>query len=164
MNQDFVLLVALAVPVLLFVALRINASLVFLSLCLGAVLVQYVGSEANTLIHLFTPRAGAVSASMVQFMLLLAPAAITCVVTVLSIHGRLKNAVNVLPAVAAAALFVLLAVPALPPGLQHSLQAQQAWHYLSNAQALVVAAGAVVSLGFLWTQRSFFQHHDKRRH
>jgi hypothetical protein len=40
---------------------------------------------------------------------------------------------------------------------------EQAWHIQSNAQSLVIAAGAVVSLGFLWTQRQFFQHRDKRR-
>lgn len=163
MNENIALIAALAVPVVLFVVLRVNASLVFLSLCLGAVLVQYVGSEAVTLVHLATPRAGEFSTSMLQFMLLLAPAAVTSLVTVFSVHGRLKNVVNVLPAVAAAALFVLLAVPALPQGLEHTLKAQQVWHYLSNAQSLVISAGAVVSLGFLWTQRSFFQHHDRRR-
>jgi len=146
-----------------FVALRINASLVFLSLCLGAVLVQYVGTEANDLIGLISPHAGSASDSTVKFALLLAPAAVTSLVTIFSVHGHLKNVVNLLPAVAAAALLVLLAVPALPPGLSHSLQHQQSWHYLSSFQAMVVAAGAVVSLGFLWTQRSFFQHQDKRR-
>lgn len=163
MNQNIALMIALAVPVVVFVALRINASLVFLSLCLGAVLVQYVGTEANELIGLISPHAGSVSNSTVKFALLLAPAAVTSLVTLFSVHGHLKNIVNLLPAVAAAALLVLLAVPALPPGLSHALQHQQAWHYLSNSQSMVVAAGAVVSLGFLWTQRSFFQHHDKRR-
>ena len=163
MDHNIALIIALAVPAVLFVAIRINASLVFLSLCLGAVLVQYVGSEASTLMHLATPRAGPASTSTIQFLLLVAPAAVTSLVTVFSVHGRLKNVVNVLPAVAAAALFVLLALPALPPGLRHELQGQQAWHYLSNAQSLVISAGAVVSLGFLWTQRAFFQHHDKRR-
>ena len=163
MNNDIILLAAVVLPVLLLVGLRINASLVFLSLCLGAVLVQYVGSEADELVHLATTRASELSTTSIQFVLLVAPAAVTAVVTVFSVHGRLKNVVNVLPAVAAAGLFVLLAVPALPGGLRHTLEGQQAWHYLSNAQALIISAGAVVSLGFLWTQRSFFQHHDKRR-
>ena len=163
MDHNIALLVALAVPVIVFVAIRVNASLVFLSLCLGAVLVQYVGSEANEFMHLLSPRAGAVSDSTVRFLLLLAPAAITAIVTVFSVHGRIKNVVNILPAIAASALLTLLAVQALPPGIRHALQHEQAWHYLSNAQALVVASGAVVSLGFLWTQRTFFQHHDKRR-
>lgn len=163
MNQNIALIVALAVPTIVLTVIRMNASLVFLSLCLGAVLVQYVGNEANELIRLISPHAGAVSDSTVRFLLLLAPAAVTCVVTICSVHGRLKNVINFLAAIAASALFVLLAVPALPPGLMHALQHQQTWHYLSNSQSLVVAAGAVVSLGFLWAQRSFFQHQDKRR-
>jgi hypothetical protein len=164
MNHNIALIIALAVPAILFLALRVNASLVFLSLCLGAVLVQYVASEANTLIHLMTPHVSPVSTASMQLLLLLAPATVTTIVTVFSVHGRVKNVVNVLPALATSALFVLLAVPLMPPGLRHTLQGQQVWHYLSNAQALVVASGALVSLGFLWTQRNFFKQHDKRRH
>jgi hypothetical protein len=163
MNQNIVLIIALAVPVIVFLVLRVNASLVFLSLCLGAVLVQYVASEANNFLQLMSTHVNAVSTMSVQLLLLLAPAAVTCVVTLFSVHGRMKNIVNFLPAVASSALFVLLAVPLLPPGLKHSMEAQQAWHYLSNADALVVSAGALVSLCFLWTQRNFFQHQDKRR-
>ena len=163
MNHNLSLLIALALPVVLLVVLRINASLVFLSLCLGAVLVQYVASEANTLIHLMSSRVSPISTSSIQLLLLVAPAAVTMVVTVFSVHGRIKGLVNLLPSVAAGALLLLLAVPLLPPGLRYNLQGQQAWRYISNAEALVVSAGAVVSLFFLWTQRSLFQHKDKRR-
>jgi hypothetical protein len=163
MNQNIVLIAALAAPVLLFVLLRVNASLVFLSLCLGAVLVQYVAPEANNFLQLVSAHVSAVSSMSVQLLLLVAPAAVTTVVTIFSVHGRLKNIVNLLSAVAAGALFVLLAVPVMPDGLKHTMQSQQAWHYLSNADALVVSSGALVSLCFLWTQRPLFQHHEKRR-
>lgn len=164
MSHNLALIITLVIPLILFVALRVNASLVFLSLCLGTVLVQYVASEANTLIHLATPHISPISTSSVQLLLLVAPAAITTIVTVFSVRGRAKNAVNVLPAAAASALLVLLAVPLFPPGLRYNLQGQQAWHYLSNAEALVVSAGAVVSLFFLWTQRNFFKQREKRHH
>jgi len=157
------LLIALAAPVLVFLLLRVNASLVFLSLCLGAVLVQYVAPEANNLLQLISPKVNTASSLSVQLLLLVTPAAVTTLVTIFSVHGRLKNMVNFLPALAAGALFVLLAVPVLPGGLKHDLQSQQAWHYLSNADALIVSSGALVSLCFLWTQRAFFQHSDKRR-
>jgi hypothetical protein len=163
MNHNIVLLIALAAPAVVFVALRVNASLVFLSLCLGAVLVQYVASEANTLMHLASSHVNPISTSSVQLLLLVVPAAVTTVVTVFSIRGRIKNMVNLLPSIATNALLVLLAVPLLPPGLRSNLEGQHVWHFLSNAQALVVAAGAAVSLFFLWTQRSFFQHREKRR-
>lgn len=164
MDENIALIVALVLPVVLFAILRINASLVFLSLCLGAVLVQYVGSEADTLIHLASPKAGEISSSVIQFSLLLAPAAITCLVTIFSVQGRTKNMINLLPAVASAALFVLLAVPAMPHSLRNALQGEATWHYLSNAQSLVVSAGALVSLIFLWTQRAFFRGKRGHRH
>ncbi len=144
--------------------LRINASVVFLSLCLGSVLVQYVGSQTNDLLALFAPKAGKVSSSTIQLFLLLVPAVVTAVVTVFSVHGRIKGLINLLPAAAAAALTALLAVPLLPPHLAASFETQRAWHILSNSEAIVVAAGGFMSLLFLWTQRSSFKQHDKRRH
>lgn len=162
MNHNLLLLIALALPAIVFAVLRMNASLVFLSLCLGLVLVQYVASEANQLIHLAAAHVSPVSTSTIQLALLVAPAAVTGIVTIFSVRGRLKTMMNLLPSVAASALLLLLAIPLLPPGLRYNLQGQQAWHYLSNAEALVVAAGATVSLCFLWTQRSLFQRHEKR--
>ena len=163
MNHNIALIIALAVPIVAFVVLRVNASLIFLSLCLGAVLVQYVASEATTLMHLMSAHVSPLSTSSLQLVLLIAPAVVTTIVTIFSVHGRLKTMINVLPAIAAAALAVLLAVPLLTPGLRHNLQGQVAWHYLSNAEALVVGVGALVSLVFLWTQRNFFKQGDKHR-
>lgn len=151
--HDIAIYIALGLPALLLVSLRVNASLVFLSLSLGAILVQYVAGQANDLIRMLAPHVSPVSTSSMQLLLLLAPAMVTSVVTIFSIHGRLKGAVNILPAVGAAALAVLLGIPLLTPGLRNNLEAQHAWHYLANSQALVIGAGAVVSLCFLWTQR-----------
>ena len=164
MSENLALIIALAAPTIVLVALRINAAMVFLSLCLGAVLVQYVAGEANSLITLFFDNADSVSASTVQLVLLFAPALVTCVVTIFSIHGKLKVPLNVLPAVGASALGMLLTVPLLPSGVQSGLEEQAIWEQLVKAQALVVGVGALVSLAFLWTQRRSFKHHDKRRH
>ncbi|HSW99951.1 MAG TPA: hypothetical protein VLH38_02865 [Patescibacteria group bacterium] len=163
MNHNLALLIALALPAIVFAVLRVNASLVFLSLCLGTVLVQYVASEADQLIHLASAHASPIGTSTMKLALLVAPAAITSVVTVFSIRGRIKTMINFLPSLSAGALLILLVVPLLPPGLRNNLQGQQVWHYLSNAESLVVAAGATVSLSLLWTQRSLFQHGERRR-
>jgi hypothetical protein len=163
MPHDIAILIALAVTVLLLLLLRANAAMVFLSLCLGEVLVRYVAGEANDLIKAAAPHAGQVSTSTVSLFLLLTPAVVTGMVTIFSVHGRLKNIVNVLPAAAVGALVVLLGVPLLTPGLRINLESQQAWHILSNAQAFVVAAGALVSLVFLWTQRRHFKEPERRK-
>lgn len=163
MSHNVALIIALAAPVLVFVLLRINAALVFLSLCLGAVLVEYVAGEANSLVTLFSEQAGTVSASSMQLVLLLAPAVVTSVVTVFTLHGKFKMLLNIVPALAASSLALLLVVPLLPTGLRFELEVQEVWRHLVKAQALVVGVGALASLTFLWLQRGSFKHHDKRR-
>lgn len=163
MSHDIALIVAFAAPALVFTVLRINAAMVFLSLCLGAVLVKYVGGEANSLITLFAPQAGSVSESSLQLVLLLAPAVATSVLMLFSVHGRIRVAFNALPAMAASMLGLLVAVPLLTPGLRYALQAEPLWRQFTRAQALVVGVGALVSLAFLWTQRRNFRQGDKRR-
>lgn len=164
MSHNLALIIALAAPVFVMTVLRVNAALVFLSLCLGAVLVEYVAGEANSLVTLFSEQAGSASASSIQLALLFAPTIVTLVVTIFSMHGKLKVPLNILPALGASALAILLTVPLLPFGLRFALEEQAIWEHLVKAQALVVGAGAVVSLAFLWTQRRSLKHHDKRRH
>ena len=163
MSHEIALILALALPVLLLVVLRINAAMVFLSLSLGAILVEYVAGEANSLITLFSAEAGSVSASTIQLFLLFTPAAVTCIVTLFSVRGGLKAMVNILPAAATAAFAVLLAVPLLAPGLRFELEQLALWDELVRSQALIVGAGALISLAFLWFQRHHLRHQDKKR-
>ena len=162
MSHNLALLIALVVPLVLLVVLRVNASMVFLSLCLGEVLVLYVASQANEMIGLFAPHVSPFSTSSLQLALLLVPAVVTMVVTLFSVHGKAKNVINVLPAAAASALAVLLVVPLLTPGLRFALEEQTAWLYLSKSEAFVVAAGALISLLFLWSQRRHFKQPEKK--
>lgn len=164
MSHNIVLVVALALPVLLFVLLRANAAMVFLSVCLGAVLVDHVAPEANTMLGLFSAKPSQLSQTTIELALLLVPAIVTTVITALSVHGRLKVVLNIVPAAAASMLLVLLIVPLLPKGLMFAFESQPAWRVLWNSEAFVIGAGALVSLFFLWTQRRNFRRHDKRRH
>jgi len=164
MPHNITLMLALALPTLLLVVIRANAPMVFLSVCLGSVLVDHVATEANTMMGLFSPKPSSLSQTTLALLLLCAPAVITTVVTAFSVHGRLKILLNIVPAAAAAMLLVLLIVPLLPKGLMYGLETQTTWRVLWNAEALVIGAGALVSLFFLWTQRRSFRHHDKRKH
>ena len=163
MSHEIALIVAFSVPLLAMTVLRINAAMVFLSLCLGAVLVEYVAGEANSLVSLFTTSSNSISASSMKLALLLAPAAATCVFTLFSVRGRLKVSINILPAAGASLLAILLAVPLFAPGLRFALQSEALWRHLTKAQALVVGVGALVSLVFLWMQRSSFRSPEKHR-
>jgi hypothetical protein len=164
MSYDLILITALALPVFLFVVLRVNAAMVFLSVCLGAVLVDHVAGEADAVVGSFTSHPPSLSTITIQLGLLLAPAIVTAVLTALSVHGRIKVALNIVPAAAASMLIVLLGTPLLARGLAFQLMTQPTWRYLSNAESLVIGLGALISLFFLWTQRKNFRHHDKRKH
>jgi hypothetical protein len=86
--------------------------------------------------------------------LLLLPVVLTSIFMLFSVQGRGKVLLNLLPAAGAACLGLLLVEPLLAPGLRHSIEAGPGWHQLTNAQALVVGASALVSLLFLWLQRA----------
>lgn len=164
MSHNLILVLALVIPAIVFIGLRVNAAMVFLSVCLGAVLVEHVANQAIDMLGLFTPKANSFSVTTIELCLLLAPAIVTTVLSSFSVHGRVKIMLNIVPAAAASMLAILLTIPLLPKGLMFALMDQPAWRILSNAEALVIGFGALVSLFFLWTQRGSFRRHDKRRH
>jgi hypothetical protein len=154
MSDSITLVVALGVPLVVLTVLRINAVMVFLSLCLGQVLVTYVGGDATSMMSLFSPHtSGAVSYSTLDLILLLGPAVATSVFMLFSIHGHIKTILNILPAAGAAFLGVLLAVPLLAPGVRYAIEGQALWQNLSRAQDFIVGISALISLVFLWSQR-----------
>lgn len=162
MPNGIELVVALVVPIILLTVLRINAAMVFLSLCLGQVLVQTVGTEAVTFINFVIPNAGVVSESTAQLVMLFTPAVLTSVFMAFTIHGNARTVLNVIPATGVGALVVLLGVPLLTPGLRYALQSESLWSQLSSAQALVITAAATASLLFLWSQRRAAKQHEHR--
>ncbi|HSX31865.1 MAG TPA: hypothetical protein VLF43_01260 [Candidatus Saccharimonadales bacterium] len=163
MDANIALIVALAVPTVLLLALRINAAMVFLSLCLGQVMVLYVASAATDILKGSIPSISQASTSTMQLIVLLAPATVTAILGAFSVHGKLKNIGNFFPAVGAAALGVLLAVPLLPTGVRLAIQQEPAWGILSNAEALVVGIGGLVSLMFLWGMRRHLKSPEKHK-
>jgi hypothetical protein len=160
MPSGDIIIAAIVAPLLILTFLRINGVMVFLGLCLGAVMLKYVGSDANSVLKFALPHAsGTVSKSTVDLVLLLGPAVATAVFMVFSVRGKFRMLVNILPSAGAACLGTLLAVPVLSPGLQGSLESQSLWSQLTRAQDLVVGVSALMSLLYLWTQRP---HHHKK--
>jgi hypothetical protein len=164
MPNDIVLIAALLVPVVLLVALRINAAMVFLSLCLGYVLVQFVANDADSLISFIAPDANSVSASSLKLAMLFTPVILTAVIMFFSVHGRVRVALNALPAAGASVLAFLLAVPLFTPGLHYAIESLEVWKQISNAQAMVVGISAFISLLFLWSQRHSARMDEHHKH
>jgi hypothetical protein len=161
MSHDLGLIIALAAPFLILTVLRINAAMVFLSLCLGYALVELVAKDTNSLIKFLTPSTGSISETTWHLIILFTPVILTCVLMVFSIKDRWKSVFNVLPAATVSIFMVLLAVPLLTPGLRYALQSQPLWHQLNKAQAMTITIGAFISLLFLWTQRKTMREGKK---
>ena len=137
-------------------ALRINAVLVFLSLCLGAVLVQFVADDANSFVSLIKTAPGADKIAntnnLVQLLLLLLPVILTALFMIKTVKGA-KLILNILPAAGVGLLGGLLVVPLLSPGLSHNIIASPLWIQASRAQNLIVGSSAIICLFVLWLQR-----------
>lgn len=166
MDPQIILIALLAVPVVLLFVLRVNAAFVFLSLCLGAVLVQFVGPDAATISGSFSsqaPRVAMPNQSYVNLVLQLLPVVLTTIIMIHSVHGKPKNMFNLLPAVGVSALLALLTVPLLSYGLTREIMQLSLWKELENLQTLIISVSTLLTLLFLWMQRPK-AHHDEHGH
>lgn len=153
MPHDILLIIILVIPIAVLTFLRVNAVLVFLSLCLGEVLVTYVAGNANSFVSLALPNISPTVLSFLQVGLLLLPVVLTTVFMIRTIHSRGRLIMNLLPAAGVGLLGVLLAVPLLPTAQRNQIEAQTLWAQLTRMQTLIVGASAVIGLFFLWAQR-----------
>lgn len=170
MSPELVLAAIVLVPVVLLMLLRVNAALVFLSLCLGDVLVQFTANDANAFLTTFTNShtitSVTTSNSNVKIGLLLLPVVLTTIFMIRTVHGTSRLALNVLPAVGVGLLGALLIVPLLPPGSAHDIIGSSLWDQAQKAQVLIVGASALACLFVLWLQRPKAggkKHHRKFR-
>lgn len=148
---DATLIALVVIPVLLLVLLRVNAAIVFLSLCLGSVLVQFVGSDAQSVVNgaSVNPQ---ISNNTVRLVLLLAPAVLTLIFMIRTVRPPMRF-INILPAIGVGFLTALLIVPLLPPGIGHNIVHSDLWDQVQNLRSVIVAASAVICLLFLWLGR-----------
>ena len=162
-----VLLAALVLgPALIAVFLRVNAAILFMSLCVGELLVQNVSSDTVMILTSASEKASSVSQSTVELGLLLTPVILTMVFMFHSVHGT-KSVVNILPAIGFGLMSALLVKPLLSPSFQKTLEQASVWHQILQAQTFIVALSAILALLFLWMQgrskgHSEHSHHSKR--
>lgn len=161
MSNEMILIVGLAGPVALLTILRINAAMVFLSLCLGSVLVHFVaGNGSNSVLSLMSAELTSQNSSLLQLFVLFLPAVLTCVFMLFSVQGQLKVLLNILPALGVGLLTVLLAVPMLPGKMPYQIQSVGLWQQITEWQPLLVTAFAGISLFFAWSMR---RHHTSHK-
>jgi hypothetical protein len=150
------LLAIILVPIIVIMALRINATLVFLSLCLGSVLTQFVADDAGWMMSIAAegvPQTGSVTESTTKLFLLLFPVVLTAIFMIKTVHGTGKLVMNALPAAGVGLLGAMLAVPFLPTDLANTITVSSLWVEVTKLQDLIVGASALLCLFVLWTQR-----------
>lgn len=162
MTPTGLVILLIAAPVLLLTVLRVNAAIVFLSLCLGQVLVQFVGVEAANTVGIIASD-GRTNPSMVSLSLLLMPAVFTTLIMMRTIKGKFKLAFNILPAISVGVLGFLLAEPLFASGMQAAIESTDAWYLITKLQTFVVGVSAILALFFLWLQRPK-THKDDKHH
>jgi hypothetical protein len=150
---EFTLLGSLLLPVLVLAMLRINAVMVFLSLCLGQILVTYMAKDPVSFIGFIAPHNGTLTTITVEIAILLIPAVLTCVMMLFSVHGRLKSILNIFPAIGVATTLALFVVPLLTPGLRHMIEAEALWQQLRLLQPVIITVTAFIAMVSLWLQR-----------
>lgn len=164
MTPEVILAAIVTVPVVLLMLLRINAALVFLSLCLGDVLVQFVAPDANEFLQLFSahvPKGVDTGNDNIKLFLLLLPVVLTAIFMIRTVRGKGRLILNILPAAGVGMLGGLLVVPLLPPGLSHNIVNSDLWTQAQKAQDLIVGMSALVCLFVLWLQRPKTGGEDK---
>jgi xanthine/uracil permease len=158
-----VLIGLVALPVVLLFLLRVNAAFVFLSLCLGSILVRFAGDDAVSIVG-GASNSSYATASTIQLALLIAPAFLTVIFMMGTVSDK-KKILNILPAAVTGLLLALLAVPLLSPGLSFNITQLDAWQQATDAQSGVIAISTLVCLIFLWASRpKHDDKHKKRKH
>jgi len=166
MNAEYVLAGIVLIPVVILLLLRINAAIVFLSLCLGDVLVQFVSPDANQFLALFSahvPKGIDNGNNTIKILLLVLPVILTAIFMIKTVSGYPKLILNLLPALGVGLLGGLLITPLLPSSLSHNIIDSSLWTQLQQTQDVIVSVSAVVCLVVLWLQRPKTGH-KKTKH
>ncbi len=166
MNSAELILAAIVfIPALILFWFRINASIVFLSLCLGNVLMQFVSPDAHQFLALFSAHVTKgidAGNSTIKLILILFPPILSSVMMVKSVKGNHKY-LNILPALGVGLLAALLVTPLLSAHLSNSIINSNDWTQLKSNEAAVVGISSIIALLVLWLQGPKNKH-EKGKH
>ncbi len=158
---EFTLIGTLLIPVLVLAMLRVNAIVVFLSLCVGQVLVTYVAKDPVSFVAFISPHSGTLSTTALELTILFVPVVLTCVMMVFSVPRGIKSMLNMIPALGVTAMAALLTEPLLTNGLRHTIEAEALWQQLRVLQPVIVGATAFIAVIALWFQRKHETKYEK---
>lgn len=149
MSSLVIIIAAMVTPVIFIVWQKSHAATVFLSLCLGSVLVTYMSPDVIDFITAIYRSSPAVIAQITKLVLLILPALIAMFFTRKSVYSGGKTMLNLFSALASGMLLGLLLVPLLSSDFQRSLEAEPLWNHISSMQTPVLIMGSVFSLLYI---------------
>jgi hypothetical protein len=165
-SATIILAVLILAPVVLLTFLKTNATLVFLSACLGDVLLQFVSPDAKQFLISFTakvPQKYDSGENLIKILLLLLPVLITTLIMIRTVHSKSKLYINVLPALGTGLLLALLITPLLPSSLSNNILHTQLWTQIQSLKDLIVGLSSLSCLIVLCLQRPKTDH-KKEKH
>ena len=144
MTSAITLACIIIAPIAIIVFLRANATLVFLSLCLGDVLGQFVASNSLTTILSSSHITASLHApdNNWRLVLLLLPVIITAALMFHTVKGS-RKILNMLPAIGVGLVGALLVVPVLPAATAQDAINNSLWSQLTNYQGIIVILSAL---------------------
>ncbi len=163
MNTLVLIAAIVAAPAVLFSLLRIDAVYVFFGLCLGDVLVKFMGGDAQSFISAFFPHSGYTETSATLIGLMLLPAIFIAAAMFHSVRGA-KVLTNVIPSLCVGILALLLVEPLLSAGTRGALQNQTIWNKVVQAQTLIVGAVSLLIIVLLIVGHKQAKSATKKRH
>lgn len=147
MSEYIVLAAIVALPIVLGVLLRVNASHLFFSVMAGELLARYFGEEAESAIHAMLN--SDVATEYAHLFILTLPVVLTAIVLKNSI-SRSRALINIFPLVVTGIVYAAFAIPLLPAELQAKVQATPIGQDFANSSAAVIGFIVLFQLVILW--------------
>ena len=156
-----ILAILFGLPVLLLMLLRSNAAVVFLALCAGLVLNDYIGADARFAASIVAPKSTSLITQAVSISLILLPAIVGMVELRKKVSG-LKLALGIIPATTTGLLVALSVVPYLSPITREQIRALTLWHNIFDVRGLILGVGVLFSIVLL--RPKHLSKEDKKHH
>lgn len=154
---DIVLAILILAPLAITFFLKSNAALAFLALCAGFVLITFASADIGNLTKNLSIQ---VNSSTLNLVLLIAPFALTLLLTPKAFSGQVRKLLQCVCALCAGGLLALIAVPLLSESVRLNFASSWGWINLQKLQTPLIAGGIVLSLLLVWFGKS--SHHAKK--
>ena len=147
---DVILAALIFSPVLLIFVLKSNAALGYLSLAGAFTLITLGSAELKDLTgHLDV----SIDAGTLNLILLIVPLLFTLLLTRKAFAGQVKTILHLAAALCSGVLLALVSVPLLNASARTNFADSWGWENLQKVQVPVVAAGFLLSLFLVWSNK-----------